>query len=75
LALEKARKKRQDNLVWLQRLSQHVPHLGLLSILFVFPTTAILGVLGNFSTTTLHQVVIPTPIPSLNLPLLQFQIC
>jgi len=52
--------------VWLQRFSQHVPHLGLLSILFVLPT--ILGVLGNFSATTLHQVVviITTPIPSLN---------
>ncbi len=65
-ALEKVRKKRQDNLVWLQRLSQHVPHFGLLSILFVFPTIAILGVLGIFLATTLHQVVIPTPIPSLN---------
>jgi hypothetical protein len=68
LGFRKARKKRQDNLVWLQRFSQHVPHLGLLSILFVLPTIAILSVLGNFSATTLHQVVviITTPIPSLN---------
>jgi hypothetical protein len=54
--------------VWLQKLLQLVPHLGLLSILFVLPTIAILGVLKNFSATTLHQVVVIniTPIPSLN---------
>jgi hypothetical protein len=45
-SLEKARKTKQDSLVRLQRFSQHVPHLGLLSIISIPPTTPILSVLG-----------------------------
>jgi hypothetical protein len=44
-SLEKARKTRPDSLVKLQRFSQDVPHLGLLSIISIPFTTPILSVL------------------------------